>query len=116
MNKENRKELINKYKQEQQETGVYRIVNQISGRYLLGISRDLKGARNRFGFAQKFGACNALPGKLWEEIKTYGLANFDFEILETVIIKPEMTNREIEEELALIQEIWNERFESEKAY
>ncbi|MDR1159936.1 MAG: GIY-YIG nuclease family protein [Syntrophomonadaceae bacterium] len=116
MNKENRKELINKYKQERAEAGIYCIVNQVSGRYLLGASRDVKGMKNRFAFSQKFDTHSALPGKLWEEIKIYGLSNFSFEILESMVIKPEMTDIEIEEELVLMREICNERFEAEKAY
>jgi predicted transcriptional regulator len=116
MNKENRKGLINRYKQERAEAGIYRIVNQVNGRYLLEASRDIKGMKNRFAFSQKFGAYNALPGKLWEEIKLYGLSNFDFEILESMVIKQEMTDIEIEEELALMKEIWYERLEAEKAY
>lgn len=116
MSRQDRKEQIAQYKQNPPKAGVYWIVNQVTGKYMLGYTMDIKGMQNRFAFAQKYQSYGALPGKLWDDIAVYGGENFVLEVLETLEIKPEMTKNDINDELLLLEKIWLDKLDSQLAY
>lgn len=70
---------------------------------------DLKGIANKLAFGVKIGAGNMLPPEMAKEAKQYGIETIDFEILEKVDIKPEMTKAYIKEENDLLLSLWLER-------
>ncbi|MBC1482248.1 GIY-YIG nuclease family protein [Listeria sp. FSL L7-1485] len=109
MNKENRKELIRAYKEKAPDAGVYRFICRESGKYLIDNTMDLKGIANKLAFGVKIGAGNMLPPEMAKEAKQFGIASIDFEILEKVDIKPEMTKEDIKEENDVLLSLWLER-------
>lgn len=109
MNKNNRKELIRAYKEKAPDAGVYRFISQESGKFLIDNTMDLKGIANKLAFGVKIGAGNMLPPEMAKEAKQYGIETIDFEILEKVDIKPEMTKADIKEENDLLLSLWLER-------
>lgn len=70
---------------------------------------DLKGIANKLAFGVKIGTGNMLPPEMAKEAKQYGIETIDFEILEKVDIKPEMTKADIKEENDLLLSLWLER-------
>ncbi len=70
---------------------------------------DLKGIANKLAFGVKIGAGNMLPPEMAKEAKQYGIETIDFEILEKVDIKPEMTKADIKEENDILLSLWLER-------
>ncbi len=70
---------------------------------------DLKGIANKLAFGVKIGAGNMLPPEMAKEAKQYGIETIDFEILEKVDIKPEMTKEDIKEENDTLLSLWLER-------
>ncbi|MBC2016965.1 GIY-YIG nuclease family protein [Listeria seeligeri] len=109
MNKNNRKELIRAYKEKAPDAGVYRFISRESGKFLIDNTMDLKGIANKLAFGVKIGTGNMLPPEMAKEAKQYGIETIDFEILEKVDIKPEMTKADIKEENDLLLSLWLER-------
>ncbi|EAC2221027.1 GIY-YIG nuclease family protein [Listeria monocytogenes] len=109
MNKDNRKELIRAYKEKSPDAGVYRFISTKSGKSLIDNTMDLKGIANKLAFGVKIGAGNMLPPEMVKEAKEYGIDTIQFEILEKVDIKPEMTKEDIKEENDVLLSLWLER-------
>ena len=99
--------LLTAYKERPVVGGVCAIRNTATGRVLLFSCLDPKGKQNRFSFAVSTGTCiEAALQKDWREL---GPAVFTFETLETLEKKPDQTDRDYREELALLLELWRER-------
>lgn len=109
MNKDNRKELIRAYKEKSPDAGVYRFISTKSGKSLIDNTMDLKGIANKLAFGVKIGAGNMLPPEMAKEAKEHGIDTIQFEILEKVDIKPEMTKEDIKEENDVLLSLWLER-------
>ncbi|EAD4755235.1 GIY-YIG nuclease family protein [Listeria monocytogenes] len=109
MNKDNRKELIRAYKEKSPDAGVYRFISTKSGKSLIDNTMDLKGIANKLAFGVKIGAGNMLPPEMAKEAKEHGIDTIQFEILEKVDIKPEMTKEDIKEENGVLLSLWLER-------
>ncbi|AHI55250.1 GIY-YIG nuclease family protein [Listeria ivanovii] len=109
MNKENRKELIRAYKEKAPDAGVYRFISRESGEFFIDNTMDLKGIANKLAFGIKIGAGNMLPPEMAKEAKQFGIETIEFEILQKVDIKPEMTKVDIKEENDVLLSLWLER-------
>jgi hypothetical protein len=111
-----RKELMAKYKEMKHDAGVYRIINNQTGKYLLGSDSNIKTIYNKFEFGKTTGSYDVLSRKLTNEFKQYGYDSFSIEILDLLDIKPEATSAEIKEELKLLEEMWREKLGTELEY
>ncbi len=112
MSKPDRKELINNYKNSPPDAGVYKIINRKTERFILASTMDINGMNNRFQFAKRMDSKDALPLVSREDIKEYGIENFDFEILERIAIKPEMSKEECQAEMDFCLALWQEKLDS----
>ena len=110
MKNEDRKALTLAYRERKVIGGVYRIVNTENSNILLAPTADLQGAKNRFDFSLKTGSCvNLKIQKDWDE---YGANAFTFEILEELEKKEDQTPKEFQEDLKVLQEMWQEKLNS----
>lgn len=115
-NKLERKNLIEQYNQVKHEMGVYRLINSVTGRYFLCSTTDIKNIFNKFEFGKQTNTPGVFPRKIETEIKRDGFDSFSIEVLELLDVKPDMTEKDIKEELNLLEEIWREKLGSEKEY
>ena len=106
MEKDRKRELTANYKAQDAKKagGVVAIVNPVTGSRLLMAARDIKGAENRFLFAQSTNSCPHY--KLTEEWKQYGPGAFKFEVLETIHLKEGETPAEFAEEIDALLEMY----------
>ena len=103
-----RKELIRQYKETPKSAGVFLIKNVANGKVLLGSSKNLHGPLNKHRFMLRAGMHdNRALQKDWND---FGPDSFTFEILEEVRVE-ESPDFSLDDELALLEEIWLERLE-----
>lgn len=107
MDKESKKKLKEAYKNKTVTGGIYSITNTITEKKYIYMTRDLAGSKNRFEFAKVSNTCvNITLSKEWE---IYGGDAFTFKILETLDREPEQTDKEFQDDLALLLNIWKEK-------
>lgn len=111
---ERRKELISKYKNRKISGGVYRIVNTVSGKYLLKNAVDLKGSKNLFDFSVQTDMCPDF--KVQKDWKQYGSKAFTFEVLEEIEINEDQSPQEFKEDLKALEELWREKLDPALEY
>jgi hypothetical protein len=109
-----KKILRSEYKERKTTGGVFKITNTINGRYVLQGEINVQRFRSRYDFALKTGSC--VLNKLQEEWIKYGAEAFTFEILEEIDKNDTQTEKEFKEDVKLLEEMWAEKFDSEKAY
>ena len=109
-----RKELINNYKERKITGGVYKIINTKTNMYLLSSAVNLEGANNRFNFAKATGTC--IEFKLQKDWDKYSSEIFIFEIVESINKKTEQDDKGFAEDVKVLEEMWREKFGSEKEY
>ncbi len=114
--RERRRELRTQYKQNHPEAGVYRIVNTVSGKSLIGAAANLASVRNKMAFAKSTNMPGALDHRLRDDIREYGLDAFALEILEVLVIEPAMTAAEIRWDLETLEALWREKFDPALRY
>ena len=106
--REERRKVIQDYKQQEQVGGIYRIVNLCTGEtVLLQATQNIAGQRNKLQFAKKTNCCcdRALE-KQWAQ---YGGEAFDMQVLETLKKKPDQSTVEFKDDLALLLELWEKK-------
>lgn len=114
MDKKNRKELIQNYKDRKVIGGVYCIKNTVNGKILLQSTVDLQGGLNRFEFAKITGSCVSLfLQKDWAE---FGKDAFDIKVLDKLEKSEEQTQKEFLQDIKELEEIWKEKFNKEQLY
>ena len=111
---DNRKVLINDYKQRKIIGGIYRITNTCNGMYLLNYATNLQAKQNSFSFMVSSGSC--FDYKLKKDWTEFGGKSFTFETLETLEKKKDQSQEEFEEDLKVLQQIWSEKLDSSKRY
>ena len=116
MDKARRKDLLAGYKQRPPDAGVYRIVNQSTGRSLLGSTMNLESIGNKLKFARATGTPGALDYRLKADAQEVGLEAFEVEVLERLEVTPEMTPTEVREDLAALEALWRERLDPRTLY
>ncbi|MHB8127166.1 MAG: GIY-YIG nuclease family protein [Desulfitobacteriaceae bacterium] len=109
-----KKVLRDEYKERKTTGGVYKITNMTNDRYVLQGEINVQRFRSRFEFAQKTGSCVLF--KLQNEWSKYGAEAFTFEILEEIEQKDTQTTKEFKEDLKVLEQMWAEKFNSEKTY
>ncbi len=100
-----RREAVKAYKERKEVGGLYRIVSTKSGWQgpLMG-TPNLEGARNRFEFGKKTGACfDSSAAAQWAQD---GPEAFEFVEVERLEKKPEQSSGEFREEIAAMLEMW----------
>jgi hypothetical protein len=109
-------ELQAQFEQIRAEAGVHRIVHATNGRSLLGTSRDLKAARNKFEFAVGMDTPAVLDARLRDDVVASGVGALAFEVLDVLDTTAEMTADEIDADLAALAAAWRERFDPDELY
>jgi group I intron endonuclease len=103
-----RRESIRAYKERVKPAGIFQVKNTVNGKVLLGSSLNLEGPLNSHKFMLTIGRHrNEELQKEWNE---YGAEKFVFEILEVVKVSTE-PGFDINDELALLEEIWLEKLQ-----
>ncbi|MDR1623258.1 MAG: GIY-YIG nuclease family protein [Synergistaceae bacterium] len=108
-----RKELTSRYRERKITGGVYLLKNTQGGKSLLEATTDMRGSKNRFDFSQKTNSCANL--KLQQDWEKYGAGAFTFEVLEEHVKSESQTMKEFEADIAVLKELWFEKFSGEKA-
>lgn len=110
-----RKAKIREYKDTPRPMGVFRIMNKINGKMLIGSSSNLPAILNRFKTELKFGSCRNIG--LQKEWKEFGAEAFVFEDLE--ILKPlDDPGYDPTDDLRVLEELWTDKLKpyGEKGY
>ena len=111
-----RKELRAQHQQERPEAAVYRIVNRVSNKALLGTTPNLTSIRNKLEFAQSTNSPVVLDWRLAPDIRRDGIGAFALEILEVLDVTPEMTPADIQADLATLEALWREKLDPALLY
>ena len=96
--------------------GVYRLVNRVTGRSLVGATTNLGSVAGKLAFAQAIGKVGLFFRRAQADIARHGIAAFELEVLDTLAPRPEATAREVEEELATLEALWREKVGPEALY
>ena len=116
MDRNRRKELTSDYKQTRREAGVYRLLNSVNGKSLIGSSLDLASVKSKLDFARTTNSTGVLGYQLKPDMQQFGVDAFELEILEVLAVTPEMTDAQIRSDLATLEELWRERYEPDSLY
>ncbi len=114
MKPQNKKDLIEAYKQRKQIGGVYAVTNKATGKALVLASAEIGGIQKRYEFAEATGGC--FHPKLQHDAKTYGNDAFSFAVLETIERKDTQTDREFAEDLEVLLALWLEKYDPANVY
>lgn len=109
-----KKQLKAQYKERKIIGGVYRILNQRSGRFYLNKTEDLQGTHNWFLSCCTTGICT--HPRLVKEWNEYGKEPFTFEVLETWEKDVSQSADEFNADLKELLEIWNNKLPHENRY
>ena len=106
-----KKDLQAQYKNRTVIGGIYSIKCNGSGQVWLKSTKDLQGQKNKFVFFTSTNSCPE-PGMRsdWEQ---YGADSFSFSVQEEMIKKETQTDREFNEDLKLLLEMWMEKLREE---
>lgn len=103
---DDRSELKKQYKEKPKEAGIFQVKNAANGRVLLGSSKNLHGPLNKHRFLLSTGS--HWNKKMQVDWDRFGPDAFTFEVLE-VLKQKDDPSYNLEDELALLEEIWIER-------
>jgi group I intron endonuclease len=114
MDKQQRKQLIQNYKQTHRPMGIYQLKNQINGKLLIGSSMNLDAAFNRETFMLSMNS--HINRELQEDWNQYGKDAFTFDILERIKPREEIITHpdELEKyqtELKEMEEKWLQKLQ-----
>ena len=95
--------------------GVFQIVNKVNGKVFVDSSTNVPGKINRHKFALNHGSHMSRP--LQAEWKEFGEDAFEFELLEDVTPKDDLTY-DYKSDLEFLEDLWLEKLEpyDEKGY
>lgn len=110
--KQRRRELVSQA--ETPDAGVFRIINRVTNKMLLGTSENLRGTKNRLEFALSTDSVAALDGRLVADAQEHGIDVFDFEVLD-VLERPE-DSESLADDLAALEGLWRERLADQPMY
>jgi hypothetical protein len=111
---ENRKELINQYKERKLIGGICAIHNNSNGKRLISAETDIEAFKNRFQFSLQSNTCMSF--KYQRDWLKNGAQSFELEILEVLEKKEEQAMDDYVEELKLLEDMILEKFEKESLY
>ncbi len=111
MDKSRKKELIKNYKQMKLPMGIFIVRNKVNNKCFLQTTRNLKGVINGTMVRLEGGIHpNRELQKEWQEL---GPENFTIEILENLEYDKDEAKTDYNEELSLLQMIWEEKLAKE---
>ncbi len=111
---QNKKELIDAYKNRKQIGGICKITNTKINKIFLFTTADIVGSENRFEFSKKTGS--AINLKLQSDCNKYGLDAFVFEVVEELEKNVDQTVKEFNEDLNELLEIYVQKFSNVDMY
>jgi len=111
-----RKDLVAEYQRNGPEAGVWRIVDGVTGKALIGTSTNLSGTKNRFEFAQSTNTIGGLDHRLHADAKEHGFAAFRVEVVEVLERRPEATEDEVRADLAALEALVREGIDPDLLY
>ena len=114
MKPQNKKDLIEAYKQRKQVGGVYAVTNKETGKALVLASSEIGGIQKRYEFAEATGGC--FHPKLQQDVNRLGNSAFTFTVLETMERKSTQTDREFAEDLDVLLSLWLEKYDPATLY
>jgi len=114
MKNQNKKELQDAYKQRKVIGGLCAIQNKENGKMLLAAVTNLQGYRNRFEFARESAGCIDL--KLKADWELYGKDAFEFVVLEELEKNDMQTDREFNDDVKTLKEMWLDKIDLKKLY
>lgn len=106
----NKKQISKDYKSQKQPAGIYAVLNKIDNKMYIGTSKNLPAVIRRFDFTLKMGSFPIQ--ELIDDYKKHGTDNFEIKILDELEIKNE-TEKEINDELKTLEEMWIEKLRAE---
>ena len=107
MEKLNKKERMEQYKNRKVIGGIYSIRCKDGGHQWIKSTKDLQGQKNRFDFFVSTEFCPE-PG-MSPDWKQYGAKSFTFEILEELEKGETQTDKEFTEDICVLLELWKEK-------
>lgn len=114
MKPENRKELINQYKERKLIGGICAIHNTVSGKRLISAETDIEAFKNRFQFSLRSNTCMSF--KYQRDWLSNGAQSFVLEVLEVLEKKEEQSVEDYVEELKLLEAMILEKYEKIALY
>jgi hypothetical protein len=111
VDKSRKKELIQQYKLTRPRMGIFIIRSKTSNKCYLQTTQDLRGVMN--GALARLGGGSHPNEELQKEWKELGADNFTMEILEQLEYDKDESKTDYQEELALLQMIWEEKLAKE---
>ena len=102
------------YRQRRIVGGVGAVRNTADGRLLIESAVDIEAKRNRFGFAKASGLC--IYPRLDEDWARLGATAFEYEVLEELVKPEDMSQRQFEQDVKLLEQIWLERVSADSRY
>ncbi len=100
---------MTQYRENPPEAGVYRIVNTVTNKSLIGGTTNVASIRNKMAFARSTNMLGALDQRLRKDIEAFGLDAFSLEILAVLKVEPEMTAADVRRDLQLLEALWREK-------
>jgi hypothetical protein len=108
-----RKALINQYKQRKVVGGIFRVLNQRNGKYLLDYAQDMQAKQNAFEF---FSTGSIFYYRLREDRDKFGPEAFVFEVLEKLEKKADQTQESFVDDLKTLLELRAEKLDPALKY
>ena len=111
-----RRELRDTYDQRPRAAGVYALRNSVTGRTFIASSADLTSVRNRFDFAQATNSVGALDTRVAADARTFGVASFEFEILDQLTVEPNVSADQLADDLTELEALWRSKLADTDLY
>jgi hypothetical protein len=111
-----RKRMVAAARESRPEAGVYRVVNQRTGRAVVGSTSNLAGFQNRFDFARSTNQPGALDQRLKADLARFGFGAFIVEIVDTLEIGAAMTPAQINADLNALEGLWRDQQDPAQLY
>lgn len=111
---QNKKEIINEYKNRKQIGGICKITNTTTGKIFVFTVPDLEAGRNRFEFTKRTGS--GINLKLKRDWDIYGSDNFIFEVVEKLEKNIDQTAKEFNEDLNELLALYIQKFSNIDMY
>ena len=103
-----KKELKKQYKQTLPPMGIYKIVNLVNGKMLVGSSKNLTGKANSYAFQLKQGT--HMNREMQGEYTQFGAENFAFEVVDSLEPR-EGVDHDYTDDLAALETLWLEKLQ-----
>jgi hypothetical protein len=114
MQKEDKKKLLEQYRNRTMLGGVTAVKNNSNGKVWVEGVMDIEGRRNRFNFVKNTGS--AVPLNIKDDWQKCGSQAFSFEVLEELTKKDGQTKEEFAKDIEVLKDLWLEKFKPEELY